>query len=85
VTATILAGAFVGIFGLAGAWFLTARFPSARFLRAGYVLMAGGGWLFVAWGVWKLVAIGLAAAIVLAAGACIGAYGTLRRELRLGR
>jgi hypothetical protein len=82
VTTTILAGLFLLIFGAAGAWFLTTRFPSARFLRAGYVMMALGGCFFVLWGFWKNIVIGLAAATLLALGAVIGVVGTLRRELR---
>lgn len=79
---TIFAGLFLLVFGAAGAWFLTTRFPSASFLRAGYAMMALGGGLFVLWGIWKSVAIGVAAAGFLALGAIVGVVGTLRRELR---
>ncbi|MBV8333553.1 MAG: hypothetical protein JO192_12515 [Candidatus Eremiobacteraeota bacterium] len=79
---TVLAGLFLMVFGAAGAWFLTTRFPSARFLRAGYLLMAAGGCFFVLWGLWSNVVVGLAAAALLALGAVVGVVGTLRRELR---
>lgn len=82
--ATIAAGIFLLVFGAAGAWFLTTRFPSAKYLRAGYALMALSGALFLIWNVLAMVWIGVAAAALLAAGALIGIVGALRRELRLG-
>lgn len=72
------------VFGAAGAWFLTTRFPSAKFLRAGYALMALSGALFLVWSVTKIMPMGLTAAALLAVGATIGIIGALRRELRLG-
>jgi hypothetical protein len=84
VTPTIAAGIFLTLFGAAGAWFLTTRFPSAKFLRVGYAVMAVSGVLFLLWDALKLVAIGVAAAALLGAGATIGIIGALRRELRLG-
>jgi hypothetical protein len=84
VTATIPAGVFLTLFGAAGAWFLTTRFPSAKFLRVGYAMMAVSGVLFLLWSALKLVAIGVAAAGLLGVGATIGIIGALRRELRLG-
>jgi hypothetical protein len=84
VTATIAAGVFLMVFGAAGAWFLTTRFPSAKFLRVGYTLMALSGTLFLVWTVFKIVPLGLAAAALLGIGATIGIVGALRRELRLG-
>lgn len=82
--ATIAAGIFLMVFGAAGAWFLTTRFPSAKFLRAGYALMALSGALFLVWSVTKIMPMGLTAAALLAVGATIGIIGALRRELRLG-
>lgn len=72
------------LFGAAGAWFLTTRFPSAKFLRVGYTLMALSGALFLIWSTLKSVPVGVAAAALLAIGATIGIIGALRRELRLG-
>jgi hypothetical protein len=83
VSGTVPAGLFLFAFGAAGAWFLGARFPQAKFLRAGYALMALGGLTFVAWGVWKVAVVGIAAAALLGAGGASGALGALRRELRL--
>ncbi|HEY1978278.1 MAG TPA: hypothetical protein VGG89_17125 [Candidatus Baltobacteraceae bacterium] len=84
MTATILAGIFLTVFGAAGAWFLTTRFPSAKFLRVGYAVMSASGVLFLIWSVLKVLAIGVAGAALLGAGAAIGIVGALRRELRLG-
>lgn len=84
MTATIAAGIFLTVFGAAGAWFLTTRFPSAKFLRAGYAIMALSGAVFLAWSALHLIAVGVAAAALLAIGAAIGIVGALRRELRLG-
>lgn len=72
------------LFGAAGAWLLTTRFPSAKFLRVGYALMAISGALFLIWSASRIVAVGVAAAALLAVGATIGIIGALRRELRLG-
>lgn len=82
--ATIAAGIFLMLFGAAGAWLLTARFPSAKFLRVGYALMAISGALFLIWSASRIVLVGVAAAALLAIGATIGIIGALRRELRLG-
>lgn len=72
------------LFGAAGAWLLTTRFPSARFLRVGYALMALSGALFLVWSASRIVPVGVAATVLLAIGAMIGIVGALRRELRLG-
>jgi len=80
---TIAAGLFLCVFGGLGAWFLSKRYPSARFLRYGYVLMAAGGLAFAAWAIWKALVVGVAAAALLALGGALGAWGALRRELRL--
>ena len=72
------------LFGAAGAWLLTTRFPSAKFLRVGYALMALSGALFLVWSASRIMAVGVAAAALLAIGAMIGIIGALRRELRLG-
>lgn len=80
---TIVAGLFLAVFGAAGAWFLNTRFPSARFLRAGYALMSAGGVLFVAWTLSKVLIVGASAAAVMAIGAIAGAIGAVRKELRL--
>ncbi len=82
--ATIAAGIFLMVFGAAGAWFLTTRFPSAKFLRAGYTLMALSGALFLIWSASRIMVVGVAAAALLAIGATIGIVGALRRELRVG-
>lgn len=84
MTATIAAGIFLTVFGAAGAWFLTTRFPSAKFLRVGYAVMALSGILFLVWSALKILAVGVAAAALLGTGAAIGIIGALRRELRLG-
>lgn len=79
---TLPAGLFLLVFGGVGTWFLSRYFPNARFLRAGYALMAGGGLLFGAWGLSKALAVGVAAAACVAIGAVFGTIGALRRELR---
>ena len=81
---TVPAGLVLLVFGAAGSWFLGRYFPSARFSRAGYALMAGGGVLFGAWGMSRLLAIGVAAAGCVAIGAIAGTIGALRKELRTG-
>lgn len=80
---TVLAGLFLAAFGALGAWFLSKRYPAARFMRAGYALMSAGGALFVVWAFLKAPAVGVFAAAVLAIGALGGAIGALRKELRL--
>lgn len=80
---TIFAGLFLGVFGACGAWLLAKRYPNARFMRSGYVLMSLGGACFVAWALSKNITVGVAAAIILAAGGTVGAIGALRKELRL--
>jgi hypothetical protein len=84
VTATIAAGIFLTVFGAGGAWLLTTRFPSAKFLRTGYAVMGLSGALFLTWTVSHVGGIGIAATAVLAIGGAIGIIGALRRELRLG-
>ena len=84
MTATIAAGIFLTVFGAAGAWFLTTRFPSAKFLRVGYAVMAASGVLFLVWSALKILPVGVAAAALLGIGAAIGIIGALRRELRFG-
>ncbi|MEO6836427.1 MAG: hypothetical protein ABI231_11045 [Candidatus Tumulicola sp.] len=79
---TILAGLFLGAFGALGAWFLTKRHPSARFLRAGYALMSAGGVLFVAWALSRVLAVGVTAAALVGIGGVTGMIGALRKELR---
>ncbi|MBV8147644.1 MAG: hypothetical protein JO092_00970 [Candidatus Eremiobacteraeota bacterium] len=80
--ATLLAGVFLAVFGACGAWFLTTRFPSARFLQAGYALMSLAGVFFVVWALVKNVTIGIAATALLGFGGAIGVFGALRKELR---
>jgi hypothetical protein len=77
-----LAGTFLAVFGACGAWFLTTRFPSARFMLTGYRLMSLGGMLFMVWVLSKNVALGVAAMAALGTGAVIGVIGAVRRELR---
>jgi len=79
---TTVAGIVLLAFGAGGAWFLSKRFPNARFLIAGYALMGGGGACFVLWSVAGHVAIGVAAAALVAVGGAIGAIGAVRKELR---
>ena len=81
---TVPAGLVLLVFGAVGTWFLSRYFPNARFLRAGYALMAGGGLLFGAWGFSKTLAVGVAAAACVAIGAVAGTIGALRKELRPG-
>jgi hypothetical protein len=76
------AGLFLCAFGALGAWFLAKRFPAARFLRGGYLLMSLGGALFVVWTLTHRLPIGIAAASVMALGAIVGTIGALRKELR---
>jgi hypothetical protein len=78
----LCAGIFVGVFGVGGAMFIARRFPNARWLRAGYAIMGFGGALFAIWAVTHVLGVGVAAALVVAAGASIGAIGALRKELR---
>jgi hypothetical protein len=70
------------VFGAAGLWLLTARFASAKFLRAGYALMAVAGAIFMVWGTVRILVLGIAGAALLAAGGAVGVYGALRGELR---
>ena len=79
---TVAAGVFLALFGGLGAWFLAKRFPSAQFLRAGYVMMSLGGVFFVVWAVSKSIALGVTAAALLGLGGALGVVGALRRELR---
>lgn len=79
---TLAAGIVLTLFGAFGAWFLARRFPAARFLRASYALMALGGALVVVWSLSKVLWLGLAGAILVAAGACAGITGAVRKELR---
>ncbi|MBV8372151.1 MAG: hypothetical protein JOY69_02730 [Candidatus Eremiobacteraeota bacterium] len=79
---SVAAGLFLAAFGALGAWFLSKRFPAARFLRIGYILMSAGGVLFVTWALSKILSIGISAAGVMALGAVIGMVGALRKELR---
>jgi hypothetical protein len=82
VITTLLAGLVLVAVGGFGAWLLTTRFPSARFMRTGYVLMATSGVVFMIWAVGKNLALGVAATALLGCGALIGVVGALRRELR---
>jgi hypothetical protein len=84
VTPTIAAGIFLMVFGGAGAWVLTTRFPSAKFLRVSYAVLALSGALFLIWVFAHALAIGIAAAALMGLGAATGIIGALRRELRLG-
>jgi hypothetical protein len=79
----VVAGLFLTAFGALGAWFLSARYPDARFLRVGYALMSAGGGLFVVWALSKILIVGVAAAAVVAIGAFAGVIGALRKELRV--
>lgn len=78
----LAAGIFLTAFGAAGVWFLSRHFPGARFLRASYGLIAGGGGLFVAWALSNVLAVGVAAAALVAIGAVTGTIGALRKEVR---
>ena len=83
MTSTVLAGLFLFVFGGASAWFLATRFPSARFLRVGYALMAVSGALFLVWAIWHALLLGIVAASTLAIGAIVGIVGAVRREMRM--
>ena len=80
--AALLAGMFLAVFGAGGAWFLTTRFPSARFLQVGYALMSLAGLFFILWTLIKNVTLGIAATALLGFGGAIGVFGALRKELR---
>jgi hypothetical protein len=82
VITTLLAGLFLAVFGACGAWFLTTRFPSARFLRTGYALMSLAGVFFIVWALARNVVLGVAATALLGCGGAVGVFGALRRELR---
>jgi hypothetical protein len=82
VIPTLLAGLVLVAVGGFGAWLLTTRFPSARFMQTGYVLMGTSGIVFMVWGLAKNLALGVAATALLGCGALIGVLGALRRELR---
>lgn len=78
----LCAGIFIALFGIAGGWFIGSRFPAARWLRSGYFVMGAGGGLFAVWAVTHVLTFGVAAALIVAAGAALGAIGALRKELR---
>jgi hypothetical protein len=78
----LCAGIFIALFGIVGGWFIGSRFPAARWLRLGYFVMGGGGALFAVWTITRVLAFGVAAALIVAAGAALGAIGALRKELR---
>ncbi len=80
---SIFAGLFLLVFGSLGAWLLGARFPNARFLRTGYVLMALGGLMFSAWAMTHNLAIGIVGIVLLLSGGVSGAIGALRKEVRV--
>ncbi|MBV8489376.1 MAG: hypothetical protein JO199_02510 [Candidatus Eremiobacteraeota bacterium] len=79
---TIFAGLLLTAFGAGGAWLLGAHVPSAKFLRAGYVMMAAGGLGFIAWSLTHALVAGILAVVLLAAGGLTGIAGALRKELR---
>jgi hypothetical protein len=78
----LCAGIFVALFGFVGASFIGKRFPNARWLRTGYFVMGSGGVLFAVWAVTHILVVGVAATLIVAAGATVGAIGALRKELR---
>jgi hypothetical protein len=79
----IVAGLFILVFGGLGAWLLAVRFPSARFLRTGYICMGLGGLVFAVWSIVHAVALGVIGIVLLLAGGISGAIGALRKEVRL--
>ena len=80
---SVFAGLFLLVFGGLGAWLLGARFPNARFLRVGYVLMAAGGLIFAAWAMSHNLIVGIFGIALLLAGGVSGAIGAIRKEVRM--
>jgi hypothetical protein len=80
---SIFAGLFLFVFGSLGAWLLGARFPNARFLRTGYVLMALGGLVFCVWALSHNLAAGIVGIALLLCGGISGAIGAFRKEVRM--
>jgi hypothetical protein len=79
---TVVAGAFLILFGGAASWLLATRFPKATFTRIGYAMMTVGGVLALVWAIAGTLAFGVAAVVILAFGGLIGIVGALRKELR---
>ncbi len=80
---SIVAGLFLLVFGGLGAWWLGARFPNARFLRAGYLLMALGGLIFAVWALTHNLIVGILGIGLLLAGGASGTIGAIRKEVRM--
>ena len=80
---SIFAGLFIFVFGALGAWVLGVRFPNARFLRTGYVLLSLGGLIFFGWAMWHALVVGICGIIVLLIGGISGAIGAIRKEVRI--
>ena len=79
---TIVAGAFLVLFGGAASWLLATRFPTAAFTRVGYGMMTTSGVLALVWALGHVLSFGVAAVVILALGGLIGIVGALRKELR---
>ncbi|MDQ2865741.1 MAG: hypothetical protein M3R51_05895 [Candidatus Eremiobacteraeota bacterium] len=80
---TLVAAAFLFIFGSAGAAVVFLRYPRAHFTRAAYVFMAVGGAVFIAWAVSHVLGLGVAAMMLLLLGGTLGAIGAFRKEVRM--
>ncbi len=79
---TVVAGAFLVLFGAAASWLLAAKFPAATFTRIGYGMMTLGGVLALVWALAGVLSFGVAAVIIVALGGLSGVIGALRKELR---
>ena len=79
----ITAGLFLFVFGALGTWLLRAKFPHARFMPIGYVLMSLGGLVFVGWTLTHAMSLGVVGVILLVAAGILGIVGALRKEVRV--
>jgi hypothetical protein len=79
---TVVAGAFLVLFGGAASWLLAVRFPTAICTRIGYGMMTLSGVLALVWAIGDVLSFGVAAVIILALGGVTGIVGALRKELR---
>ncbi|MEO9170541.1 MAG: hypothetical protein ABI282_06920 [Candidatus Baltobacteraceae bacterium] len=80
---TLVAAAFLFLFGTAGALIVFLRYPRAHFTRASYIFMGLGGLVFIAWSLSHSIGVGVAAMILLLAGGTLGVIGAFRKEVRM--
>jgi hypothetical protein len=78
----LAAGLFLLLFGGLGVWMLRVRFPRARFMQSGYLIMALGGLALSIWAVVPLIACAIVGFALLLSGCVCGIIGALRKELR---